>query len=260
MTQYSTILYERRSREGRITLNRPHVRNAINYDMEQEVKQALREANADPEVRIIVITGAAPAFCSGIDLKQHRGRTPPETRAHFESFYWGFHTTHRSLDKPTLAVLNGPAREAGCTMAFMCDMIIAAESASIGFPAIDRAILPAFHLVHLPRIMGRLKAFELCFSGTPISVREAERLGVINQVVPDAELEAATSAMVERFVNKSPAVMKLGREVFYRAMDMEFEKAIRTVGDVVSIVAGLEDSHEGIGAYIEKRDPRWKGK
>lgn len=260
MSTYSTILYERRGSQARITLNRPEVRNAINYEMEQDVKQALRQANAEPGVKIIVITGAPPAFCSGIDLKLHRGRTPSETRAHFESFYWGFHTTHRSLDKPTLAVLNGPAREAGCTMAFMCDMIIAAESASIGFPAIDRAILPAYHLVHLPRIIGRPKAFELCFSGSPISVREAERLGIINHVVPDAELEEATERLAERFINKSPAVMKLGREVFYRAMDMEFEKAIRTVGDVVSIVAGLEDSREGIGAYIEKRHPRWKDK
>jgi len=259
MSGYTTILYDRRGPQARITLNRPEVRNAINYDMEQEVKQALRTANADPEVKIIVITGAAPAFCSGIDLKAHRGRTPPETRAHFESFYWGFHTTHRSLDKPTLAVLNGPAREAGCTMAFMCDMIIAAESSSIGFPAIDRAILPAYHLVHLPRIIGRLKAFELCFSGTPMPIREAESLGIINHVYPDAELEAATEKMVERFINKSPAVMKLGREVFYRTMDMEFEKAIRTVGDVVAIVAGLKDSVEGITAYVEKRDPKWKG-
>lgn len=260
MKDYSTILYELRGAQARITLNRPEVRNAINYDMEQEVKHALRRANEDPAARIVVITGAPPAFCSGIDLRMHRGRSPAETRAHFESFYWGFHTTHRSLDKPTLAVLNGPAREAGCTMAFMCDMIIAAESASIGFPAIDRAILPAYHMVHLPRVAGRPKAFELCFSGTPITVTEAERIGIINQVVPDAELDEATEKMVARFANKSPAVMKLGREAFYRTMDMEFEKAIRTVGDVVAIVAGLKDSIEGISAYVEKREARWEGK
>jgi len=258
--EYTAIRYEVRGPQARITLNRPRVRNAINHEMEVEVKDALVKANENENVRAIVLTGAPPAFCSGIDLKLHRGRTSLEARAHFESFYWGFHTTHRSLAKPTIAMLNGPAREAGCTIAFMCDMIIAAESASIGFPAIDRAILPAYHLVHLPRIIGRPKAFELCFSGSPISVREAERLGIINHVVPDAELEEATERLAERFINKSPAVMKLGREVFYRAMDMEFEKAIRTVGDVVSIVAGLEDSREGIGAYIEKRHPKWKDK
>lgn len=260
MSSYKTILYEVRGAEARITLNRPEVRNAINYDMEQEVKHALLRANDDPAARIIVLTGAAPAFCSGIDLKVHRGRSPTETRSHFESFYWGFYTTHRKLDKPTLAVMNGPAREAGCTMAFMCDMVLAVESSSIGFPAIDRAILPAFHMVHLPRVCGRLKAFELCFSGLPISATEAERLGIINRVVPDADLEAETAKMVASFVNKSPAVVKLAREAFYRTMDMEFEKGIRTMGDVVAIVAGLKDSVEGISAYIEKRGANWEGK
>lgn len=260
MSVYKTIRYELRGAQARITLNRPEVRNAINYDMEQEVKAALRRANDEPAARMIVITGAPPAFCSGIDLRVHRGRSPTETRAHFESFYWGFHTAHRSLDKPTLAVLNGPAREAGCTMAFMCDMILAADSASIGFPAMDRAILPAFHMVHLPRVCGRLKAFELCFSGTPISATEAERLGIVNRVVPDGELEAETEKFVERFTNKSPAVVKLAREAFYRTMDMEFEKGIRTMGDVVAIVAGLKDSIEGISAYVEKRDAKWEGK
>jgi enoyl-CoA hydratase/carnithine racemase len=260
MSAYETILYAVQGYTATITLNRPEVRNAINYAMEQEVKAALLRANEDEAVRMIVLTGAPPAFCSGIDLRVHRGRSAPETRRHFESFYWGLHRTHRSLDKPTLAVLNGPAREAGCTMAFMCDMIIAAESASIGFPAVDRAILPAYHLVHLPRIVGRLKAFEICFSGTPISVREAAELGIINRVVPDSELTDATAAMVARFTNKSPAVMKLGKEAFYRAQDMEFEKAIRTVGDITAIIAGLDDAKEGIGAFIEKREPEWKGR
>ncbi|MBE88715.1 MAG: enoyl-CoA hydratase [Rhodospirillaceae bacterium] len=258
MTSYKTLLYEVKNNAARITLNRPEVRNAINHDMEVEFKNALLRGNDDDEAGMIIVTGAPPAFCSGIDLRVHHKRTPVETRAHFESFYWGFHKTHRSLDKPTLAVLNGPAREAGCTIAFMCDMILAAESASIGLPAIDRAILPAYHLMHLPRIVGRLKAFEICFSGTPIEAREAEQLMIFNKVVPDADLAEETEFWVERFAHKSRAVMKLGKEAFYRGQDMEFEKSIRMVGDVVAIVAGLDDAKEGIGAFLEKRDPDWK--
>jgi enoyl-CoA hydratase/carnithine racemase len=259
MVDYKTLLYEVKNNAARITLNRPEVRNAINHAMEVEFKDALLRANDDDTAGMIIVTGAPPAFCSGIDLRVHHKRTPVETRAHFESFYWGFHKTHRSLDKPTLAVLNGPAREAGCTIAFMCDMILASESASIGLPAIDRAILPAYHLMHLPRIVGRLKAFEICFSGTPIEAREAEKLMIFNKVVPDADLADETEAWVERFAHKSRAVMKLGKEAFYRGQDMEFEKAIRMVGDVVAIVAGLDDAKEGIGAFLEKRDPEWKG-
>lgn len=257
MTDYKTLLYEIDGPAARITLNRPEVRNAINPTMEREVKDALLRANADASVRLIVLTGAAPAFCSGIDLRLHRGRSAVQAREHFESFYWGFHTTHRSLDKPTLAVLNGPAREAGCTMAFMCDMILAAESASIGFPAIDRGIVPAYHLIHLPRIAGRMKAFEICFSGDPISSREAERLGIVNQVAPDAELADATTKMVARFANKSPQVMKIGKELFYRTMDMEMEKAVRTVADVVALLAAFPAAVEGMTAYVEKRKPDW---
>lgn len=255
---YETLLYEECGNWARITLNRPEVRNAINPLMETEIKAALSRADADPRMRAIVLTGASPAFCSGIDLRLHKGRTPSEARRHFESFYWGLYTIHHSLGKPTIAVLNGPAREAGCTMAFMCDMILAAESASIGFPAIDRGIVPAYHLVHLPRVAGRLKAFEICFSGDPVDALTAERLGIVNQVVPDDELEAATAALVSRFIDKPPSVMRIGKELFYRTMDMEFEKAVRTVADVVALLAGMGDSVEGFTAYVEKRKPSWE--
>ena len=256
--EYTAIKYEVRGAQGRITLNRPQVRNAINHAMEIEVKDALVKANDDAKVKAIVITGAAPAFCSGIDLKLHRGRTSLEARAHFESFYWGFHTTHRSMAKPVIAVLNGPAREAGCTIAFMCDMIIAAEGATLGLPAVDRGIVPAYHLAYLPRVMGKVKAFEFCFSGELMTVEEAERNGIVNRVVPASQLEAAVDEAVARFATKSPTVMKVGKELFYRLMDMEMEKAVRTASDIVALMASFPHAHEGFGAYVEKREPEWK--
>lgn len=256
--EYTAIKYEVRGPQARITLDRPHVRNAINHAMEMEVKDALVAANEDERVKAIVLTGTAPAFCSGIDLKLHRGRTSLEARAHFESFYWGFHTTHRSLAKPTIAMLNGPAREAGCTIAFMCDMIIAAEGATLGLPAVDRGIVPAYHLVYLPRVMGKVKAFEFCFSGELMRMEEAERNGIVNRVVPAAELEAAVDQAVARFATKSPMVMKVGKELFYRVMDMEFEKGVRTVSDIVALMASFPHSVEGFSAFVEKRAPEWK--
>ena len=256
--EYTAITYEVRGPQARLTLNRPHVRNAINHAMEVEVKDALMRANKDPQVKAIVLTGAAPAFCSGIDLKLHKGRSSLEARAHFESFYWGFYTTHRALEKPTIVMLNGHAREAGCTIAFMCDMIIAAEGSTLGLPAVDRGIVPAYHLAYLPRVMGRVKAFEFCFSGEPMDVAEAERLGVVNRVVPAAQLEAEVDKVVARFAKKSPTVMKVGKELFYRLMDMEFEKAVRTASDMVTLMASFPQSIEGFTAFVEKRPPDWK--
>ncbi len=256
--EYTAIKYDVLGPQARITLNRPHVRNAINHEMEVEVKDALVKANEDERVRAIVLTGAETAFCSGIDLKLHKGRSTPEARAHFESFYWGFHTTHRSLGKPTIAMLNGPAREAGCTIAFMCDMIIASETATLGLPAVDRGIVPAYHLAYLPRVMGKVKAFEFCFSGELMTAQDAERNGVFNKVVPQAELEAAVEQAVGRFATKSPTVMKVGKELFYRLMDMEFEKAVRTASDIVALMASYPHSVEGFSAYVEKRAPEWK--
>ena len=256
--EYTAIKYEVKGPQARITLDRPHVRNAINHDMEVEVKDALLKANADKSVKAIVLTGASSAFCSGIDLKLHKGRTSLEARAHFESFYWGFYATHRLLEKPTIVMLNGPAREAGCTIAFMCDMIIASDRASLGLPAVDRGIVPAYHLAYLPRVMGRVKAFEFCFSGEPMSAAEAATLGVINRVVPASQLDAEVDKAVANFAKKSPMVMKVGKELFYRLMDMEFEKAVRTASDMVTLMASFPQSVEGFHAYVEKRPPEWK--
>ena len=255
--KYTAIKYEVKGPQGRITLDRPHVRNAINHEMEVEVKHALVRANDDPEVKAVVITGSAPAFCSGIDLKLHRGRSSLQARTHFESFYWGFHTTHRAMTKPVIAVLNGPAREAGCTIAFMCDMIIAAEGATLGLPAVDRGIVPAYHLAYLPRVMGKVKAFEFCFSGEIMKAEQAERLGLFNHVVPAVELEAMVDKVVGRFATKSPTVMKVGKELFYRLMDMEFEKGVRTASDIVALMASFPQSVEGFSAFVEKRPPEW---
>jgi enoyl-CoA hydratase/carnithine racemase len=256
---YETILYDVRDQAAWITLNRPEARNAIDDRMESEVKDALRRADADERVRVVALTGTPPAFCAGIDLKRHRGRTPRQARAHFESFYWGFHTTHRGLSKPTLAVVNGAAREAGCTMAYMCDMIVASESATFGLPAVDRGIVPAYHLVNLPRIVGRYRAFEICFTGDALTAGEAARLGLVNHCVPDNELPAQAQRLVDKLAAKPPAMLKVGKELFYRTMDMEFEKGVRTAADIVALLAGYGESTEGFSAYVEKRDADWAG-
>jgi len=259
MSSYETILYDIRGNAAWITLNRPQRRNAINDTLEHEVKDALRRADADENVRVIALTGSPPAFCAGIDLKIHRGRTSKQARAHFEAFYWGFHDTHRALSKPTLAVVNGPAVEAGCTMAYMCDMIIAAESATLSLPAVDRGIVPAYHIVNMPRIIGRYRAFEICFTGDKLSATEAAQLGLINRAVPDAMLQAKAQELIDKLAAKPAAMLKVGKELFYRTMDMDFRAGIRTAADIVALLASFEESKEGFSAFVEKRDADWTG-
>lgn len=255
---YETIIYEVRGPEARITLNRPHVRNAISMQMVDELQAALMRAKHDPQVRVVVLTGADPAFCSGIDLLENRGKGTLGFRALLEKLYHQLHHIHTTLGKPTIAALNGPLRAAGCTMAFMCDMLIAADTATLGLPEVDRGLLPAYHLVYLQRLIGKPKAFELAFTGEPISAQEALQLGIYNYVVPRSELDAAVEHMVQRLAAKSPLVLKIGKDAFYRCMDVEFGKAIADAADALAILAASSATQEGLDAFAEKRLPEWE--
>lgn len=257
---YDTLLYERRGPEGRITLNRPHVRNAISVAMPGELREALLQAKADAEVRVVVLTGAGTAFCSGIDLVESAARgSTLHFRRWVEVLYGELHDTHVNLGKPTIAMVNGPARGAGCTLAFMCDMLVAAEHATFALPEVDVGLLPAYHLIHLPRLMGRHKAFQFAFVGGELTAREAERWGVVNDVAPAAELDARVAALVGRFAAKSPLVLKIGKDAFYRGVDVEFRKGIMDAADALAILASSADTREGLTAARDRRPPIWQG-
>ena len=255
-----TIIYRKEGHVARITLNRPEVRNAINLELITEYNESLNAARKDGEVRVVVITGAGSAFCSGIDLAFHRGKSGIEFRSFMEKLYWEMTDIQYSMGKPTIAAVNGPVLAAGCTLAFSCDMVIASEKARIGYPEINVGLIPAMHLVMLPRLVGKHKAFELAFTGDPISAKEAERIGLINRAVPHEEFEAAVGEMAGKLASKSPLVTKYCRDAFYRGLDVEFRKAIADAADVAGILWGSEDRLEGMSAFVEKREPRWKGR
>jgi enoyl-CoA hydratase len=252
-----TLRFEVRGREGRITLARPEARNAITYQMALDLEQALLAAKADPEVRVVVLTGDGPAFCAGIDLKDHRTKGPAAFRELLEQLYWRLQYVHSNLGKPTIAALNGPARAAGCTMAFMCDMLVAKRSASLGLPEVTLGLLPAYHLAYLPRVVGKAKAFEITFGGRPITASEAESLGIANHAFDDEEWDERLDEFVGRFSAASPRTLKIGKDAFYRVMDMEFNKAIADAADAVVVLGTFPDTREGLDAYAEKRAPDW---
>jgi enoyl-CoA hydratase/carnithine racemase len=161
------------------------------------------------------------------------------------------------MGKPTIAALTGPARAAGVTLAVSCDVIVASERASIGYPEIEVGVIPAMHFVHLPRQIGRHKAFELLFTGRPISAAEAERRGLVNYVVPANEVLSKARELARALASKSPAVMQLARDSYMRVNDFEYRRAIESTVETICNIIELDDAKEGLAAFIEKRPPRW---
>jgi len=259
-SDFNTIIYQKKDFLAKIILNRPEQRNAINKELANELNAALRMAGQDDDVRVIMVTGAGSAFCAGIDLKVFSQMNSLEFREFFETFYWEMTDIHYTLTKPTIAVLNGHSLAAGNSIAFSCDMVIASENARIGYPEVNVGLMPALHLVMLPRLVGRHKAFELTFTGELISATEAARMGLINRVVPHERLEEEATELAKRLASKSPLVIKYNKQAFYRSLDVEFRKAIADVADVLCVLFNSEDSKEGMRAFAEKRPPQWKGK
>jgi enoyl-CoA hydratase/carnithine racemase len=258
--RFETILFERLGTIARIVLNRPPV-NAINFQLTTELNQALDLARRDPTVRAVVITGAGDkAFSAGVDLVELEPADGHTMRRFLEILYFEMVELQYKMGKPTIAALNGPALAAGVTIAVSCDMLIASEQARLGYPEINVGLSPAMHLVLLPRLVGKYKAFELCFTGDPIDAFEAQRLGLVNKVVPHERLAAETMALAEKLAAKPPLAVKYMRDVFYRNLDVEFRKGIGDAADVLSLMKDSEDSHEGMRAFKEKRPPRWAGR
>lgn len=254
---YENVDYAVRDHVAEITMRRAPV-NAINHALIEDINAAYRQARDDAEVRAVILTSAFDnAFSAGMDLAMIRGGSGLDLRRFLEKLYFEMHDLQYRLGKPTIAALTGPARAAGVTLAVSCDAIVAAETASIGYPEIDVGVIPAMHFVHLPRQIGRHKAFELLFSGKPISAAEAERHGLVNRVVPPERVKDEARALAREFASKSPLVMKLARDSFMRANDFEYRRAIENTVETICNIIATEDAQEGLNAFNEKRRPRW---
>ena len=174
-----------------------------------------------------------------------------------EKLYLGLFDAQARLGKPSIAAVNGTARGGGMTLAVSCDMLVAADDASFGYPEIDVGVTPAIHYTHLPRIIGRHRAFELLFTGRSFGAAEALQLGLVNEVVPEAQVMERARAIAQQLAAKSPLVMRLGRQAFYKAVDVEYRRGVASAVEHFGNVAGTEDAREGMAAFVEKRKPAW---
>jgi enoyl-CoA hydratase/carnithine racemase len=249
----SFIGYEVSGAIAVIRLARPPV-NALGLAMVRRLIDALKQAGADNAVRAVVLASAVTKrFCAGLDIVDLAGRSTDEIRTLVHALYVELFAAQYQLGKPSIAAVNGAARGGGMTLAVSCDVILAAASATFGYPEIDLGVLPAIHFVHLPRIIGRHRAFELLFTGRPFNAADAAALGVVNRVVPDAELEAAAHKLAGDFAAKPQAAMRAGRAAFMRQLDDNYRRGIaQAVDDFCKIVA-TDEAQTRIRAFAEKQ-------
>jgi cyclohexa-1,5-dienecarbonyl-CoA hydratase len=241
---------------SRITLNRPPA-NVLSIDMMQDVNTALESLEYQRDVKLVVIMATGKYFSAGFELMDHLG-----DRAYMmlEAFRRIFENLLK-LDKPTLAVVAGPALGAGSILAVACDMVLAAQSAKFGHPEIKGGVFNTVAAVLLPRLIGRKKAFEMILGGASLTAAEAEKLGLISRVCPDDKLDAEVAALIQRFQESSAPVMQYTRRALSGAFDLPFGDALRHTEDVyLNQLMGTEDAEEGLRAIMEKRRPAWKDK
>jgi enoyl-CoA hydratase len=252
------VTYAVSEQTARITLDRPPV-NALTLDMIRGIVAALRRATADDEVRAVILASALPRrFCAGLQLDLLLGKTHEAVRELVGALYLDLHDAQRGLGKPSIAAIGGAARGGGMTLAISCDVILAGAGATFGYPEIDIGVLPAIHFAHLPRIVGRHRAFELLFSGRSFGAQEACDLGLVSKIVADAELAEAAYALAKTFAAKSPAATHLGRAAFIRQNDEGERRRIADAVEDFCRAATGETAQEGIRAFLEKRKPSWQ--
>jgi len=255
-----------------ITLNRPDAMNALTHKTHAELAQAIDEANKDSNIRVIVITGTGRGFCSGDDVKSiflGAGTSPEEAQLTYREeqlrYLQGGHLTGGgsillTINKPTIAAVNGAAVGYGCDIALMCDMRIASERARFGELFLRVGLIPDEGLILLPRLVGLAKAYELILTTDIIDAEEAERIGLVNKVVPHEELMNVTLALDAKVVSKPPISVQLAKEGIRRGLNMPLDEWRQWHSFAMRFCFSTEDHREGAQAFVEKREPEFKGK
>lgn len=260
---YQTLVVETQHRIGRITLSREDKRNSISPVMMNELLDAFRKYDDDPAVAVIVLTGAgSKAFCSGADVSEAiaAGASFLERYEEQRKFAELFKMLI-GLKKPLIGRINGHAVGGGFGLAAACDIVVAADDCKFGTPEINIGLFPYIIMATLLRFTNSPKRLlDMMLAGERIDAREAQQLGWVNYVVPRAELDAKVNEIAGRIAAKSPATLRLGRRAFYTMRDMEYGKALEYLASMLAINTQAEDVAEGIASFMEKREPKWKGK
>ncbi len=257
---YEFLKYDLSEGVCTITFNRPDFYNAFNDGISYEFQNALKTAAKDDAVRVIVVTGEGKAFCSGQDLKSARDEDERMFYNSLEKRYNPIIRLMRGLPKPIIARLNGVAAGAGCSLALASDLIVAAQSAKLVEVFINIGLVPdSGSSFFLPNLVGYQKAFELCAMGTKVSAQEAFELGIINKVVPDAELDTAVKGYTDYFAKAPTKSIGMIKKMLNKASSSSLDEMLEYEKYSQQIAGTSEDYKEGKQAFLEKRKPDFKG-
>ncbi|MGE5268126.1 MAG: enoyl-CoA hydratase [Thiohalocapsa sp.] len=242
----------------RLVLNRPAARNALSTALMTELQQAFERAAADKACRVVVVAGAGPAFCAGHDLRELRA---DNRRAAYECIFAQCSALMQQivrLPKPVIAEVHGIATAAGCQLVATCDLAVAAADARFATPGVNIGLFCSTPMVALTRAVGRKAAMEMLLTGALVDADAAKVLGLVNRVVPPAELTAATMALACEIAGKSALTVAIGKEAFYTQAELGLDAAYRYAAEIMTRNMLAQDAAEGIDAFLAKRPPNWR--
>ncbi|HJZ47027.1 MAG TPA: enoyl-CoA hydratase [Roseiflexaceae bacterium] len=258
-TSYRHILFEQDGALAYVTMNRPAKRNALSIEHMQELISCFRAIGGRRELAVVILCANGPAFCAGHDLGEMIGQAP-EFYEHEFAVCTELMETIIAIPQPVIAQVHGVATAAGCQLVATCDLVVAAEEARFATPGVKIGLFCSTPMVALSRAVGRKQAMEMLLTGELISAHDARAAGLINRVVPAAALEQTTRTLAEQIAAASPLVVGIGKQAFYRQLDLPLHEAYAYASEVMAANAALEDAQEGMCAFLEKRKPIWRGK
>jgi len=258
---FDNLLIEREGATAIVTINRPKVLNALNTQTLDELRRAMLELKQDDSVRVVILTGAGEkSFVAGADINELAVQTPTSGREHALTGQTVFDLIER-LGKPVIAAINGYALGGGCELAMACTLRLAADTAKLGQPEIALGLIPGYAgTQRLPRLVGKGAAMEMILTGAPIPADEAHRIGLVNRVVPAADLMRDARALAAQLAKNAPIAMRYIIDAVNSGREMPFADACRYEATLFGLVASTDDMKEGTTAFLQKRKPEFRGR
>jgi enoyl-CoA hydratase len=258
---FENLLYEKKESIAVITINRPALRNALNALTVRELGTAFEQAKGDHDIRVVILTGAGEkAFVAGADINELAVQTPVGGKAYASAGQTVFDSIE-NLGKPVIAAVNGYALGGGCELAMACTFRMASENAVLGQPEVKLGIIPGYGgSQRLPRLVGKGRAMQILLTGEMVSAADAFRMGLVNQVVPQAELMAASEGIAKKIIANAPIAVKFVLEAVHRGMEMTQAEGQFLEATLFGLCCATEDMKEGTKAFLEKRPAQFKGR